>query len=109
MGCKSITGLVLDHQSKIRIAEIATKKKLFKALSVSLIGGTLMNILNGRNKAEVIGNIKSTDFQALSSALAGVHLIEKRVLMDIADREVATRIPSKNRLFWENISYGCKN
>jgi len=109
MGCKSITGLVLDFQSKRRLAEIATKKKLFKALSVSMLGGTLMNILNGRNKADFIANIKSTDFQALSSALAGVHLIEKRVLMDIADREVATRIPSKNRLFWENISYGCKN
>lgn len=109
MECNSITGLVLDHQSKMRLAEIATKKKLFKALSVSMLGGTLMNILNGRNKADFIANIKSTDFESLSSALAGVHLIEKRVLMDIADREVVRRIPSKNRLFWENISYGCKN
>jgi len=108
MPCVNINQIEFDQASRVALKEIHTKLKLYKYLKASIIGGTLITILSGRNLKAVHTNIKTTDFQALGQALSGIAGVQKRELYRIAATEVAMRVPSVNRSFWEGIASGCK-
>ncbi len=107
--CKEINGLRLDSESRQAIANLGNKKKLYKYLSVSLVGGTLVDILSGRTQAARMMSIKMTDFQALHSALNGAASMFKHDLMRTAQLQVIGRAKNnQNKTFWENVFYGCQ-
>ncbi len=108
MACVNINRIEFDQESRRALNEIRTKLKLFKYLKVSMVGGTLMTILTGKNLKVVHTNIKTTDFQALGQALVGVASVQKRELQQIARLQLLFRVPSINRSFWEGIEDGCK-
>ena len=107
--CKEVKGLVLDSESRQAIARMDNKKKMYKFLKASLLGGTLVNILSERTQAAKIMNIKMTDFQALGSALDGAATMLKHDLMRTAQMQVISRSTNNmNKIFWDNVFYGCQ-
>jgi hypothetical protein len=65
MAGKSNTGLTFDHKSKLALQDIRKRKKLFKALKISIGGGTIINIFLGNKSYEAAFNIISTDFKTM--------------------------------------------
>ncbi|VAW96029.1 hypothetical protein MNBD_GAMMA22-830 [hydrothermal vent metagenome] len=108
MACVNINRIEFDQDSRRALNEIRTKLKLYKYLKSSMVGGTLLVILSGKDLKSVYTNIKTTDFQALGQALNAIAGIQKRELHRIAALQVMERVPSINRSFWEGIENGCK-
>jgi len=108
MRCVNIDHIEFDQASRLALSDIHRRLKLFKYLKASMIGGTLMVILSGRNLKSIHTNIKTTDFQALSQALSGIANAQKKELHRIAVEQVISRAAnSANKSFWEGIASGC--
>lgn len=98
----NITGLTFDQSSKLALQEIRYRKKLFKALKMSIGGGTIINIFLGSKSYEAAWNIYSTDFKTMAQAVRSVGAIQRRVVSGIAWRQ-ALRHTGKEAMFWEGI------
>lgn len=72
----SITGLTFDQSNRLALQEIRYRKKLFKALKMSIGGGTIINIFLGNKSYQVAWNIYSTDFKAMAQAIGSVGSIQ---------------------------------
>jgi len=98
----NITGLTFDLSSKRALDEIRRKKKLFKVLKVSMVGGTIVNIFLGNKSYETAVNIYLTDFEKLGQALRGTDFIRDETLLLIIQMQILEHT-GKQQLFWSEL------
>lgn len=98
----NITGLTFDLSSKRALDEIRRKKKLFKLLKGSMLGGTIVNIFLGNKSYEIAVNIYLTDFEKLGQALRGTDFLRDETLLLIIQMQILEHT-GKEQLFWEGL------
>ncbi len=98
----NITGLTFDLSSKKALADIRRRKKLFKLLKGSMVGGTIVNIFLGNKSYEVAVNIYLTDFEKLGQALRGTDFVRDETLLLIIQMQMLEHT-GKELLFWEGL------
>lgn len=112
MECIPINGLVFDQQSIDAIEDIKRRNDLFIILSKVMTYGTFFTIFAGKGSKGsglmTAHNIKQSDFEMLAKALKGMPLIQRKIIQDIALRQVILHMSKhKERMFWTGIAEGC--
>ncbi|MFV2058170.1 MAG: hypothetical protein ACC707_17015 [Thiohalomonadales bacterium] len=90
------------------MSEINRITELSRVLSNIMGYGTILNIIAGKG-GFIAGtyNLSSTDFSALSKALAAISEMQQRRIKDISRLERASHW-GKEAQFWEAIQDGCQ-
>ncbi|MCO5786480.1 hypothetical protein DHB74_08985 [Pseudomonas sp. G11-1] len=108
MQCPSIDNLELSQRSKNAVESIRSVERFSLALQRVAVGGVVMNIFAGNNSLQSSYAIASTDFVAMTKALAAIPSIARRRISNIA-QETAFYVTDHNEMvFWNAVVAGCK-
>ncbi len=108
MQCPTIDHVEFSQRSQDAIEEIRKVERFSMSLQRVAVGGVVLNIFAGNNSLQSSYAITSTDFVALSKALASIPSIARRRISNIAQESAFYVNDLDEKQFWSAVVAGCK-
>lgn len=107
MDCPNIDDIKFSKTSIDAIEDIRQRKEAGDRLIKAIGYGTIASIFVGNGMLETTYSLRSTDFEAMATAMGDVPAITRAMIGKTADMTYLRVSNYKEKQFWAAVSRGC--